>query len=346
MGHDYGWEWSGSDRLSEPYHRWDNTPDIACGSSVWGWEGLGPGKYPCAKKFCQNSDFNGLDYMLLFNLYSLVKGDYIGLFFNSYYEEALATSYPHGSAGAAPSRLMLNYLEYLRLINKINPDARVTFRGGKTIELKPGFEAKYGSQTLLHIKDYNCDNRLDGVDDRYHFAEFTNGAGNVITHIDYTPYMGTPSDVPARIGEEEEEGYTDEQADSIMNSPALKAYEASLIDTIYASGDEMAIAALERMRGSNPAARARAAARHLEILPTFTADLHPNPTTGFFTLHTSAPATYEVTVFTTLGVKISEHTFTGTEAHLSLPPSTPPGNYTVFVQGPTTRTALKLTVVP
>ncbi len=150
-------EWSGNDRLSEPYHR----------------QGLAfcyyhdnPGGY--------DMDFNGLDYMYLFNLYSLVQGSsYMGGMMNSYYFEKFNVDYPaSGGIGSSSNKLKLSWLEYVSAINKVHASGNgwLDFRGAKVIDLKPGFHAEKGSFFYAHIQDYDCSGGDQGHGP-YNFAE-------------------------------------------------------------------------------------------------------------------------------------------------------------------------------
>jgi len=154
-------EWSGNDRLSEPYKR----QGICYGDNNY------------------DAEFNGLDYMMLFNLYSLERGGacsgcgYLQGMINPYYCVNYNVNYPDGLGyGSYTEKLKLNWLEYISAINTVHygsspsTDGWLDFRAAKVIDLKPGFRAEYGSFFLAHIKDYNCNGGNVG-DGPYEFAQ-------------------------------------------------------------------------------------------------------------------------------------------------------------------------------
>lgn len=128
-----------------------------------------------------DADFNGLDYMWLFNLYSVEQGSayssgattspYLQGMMNSYYCDDFSMNYPDGSdIGSFANKLKLNWLEYLAATSSISPGGWLDFRGAQTIDLKPGFYAQSGCFFYAHIKDYNCSGGDPG-DGAYNFAE-------------------------------------------------------------------------------------------------------------------------------------------------------------------------------
>ena len=139
-----------------------------------------------------NSDceFNGLDYMELFNFFALERGaagdPYLGGIFNSYYCEDFNVDYPQASFtpditwGSYQNKLTLNWLEYLSARNIVHGDLYspcchegwLEYRGAKVVDLKPGFWAQYGCFFEAHIQDYNCSGG-DIMDGPYNFAEMS-----------------------------------------------------------------------------------------------------------------------------------------------------------------------------
>jgi len=151
--------WSGNDLIHEYYHRGSTT---------------------------DNGDCNGLDFMVLFNLFAIQLGDYFpqGVF-NSFYREDFQDRCPFrwgGStiAGDATTKLKLNFLEYLSARNKVDPDGYLTFRCGKVIDLLPGFETLPKANFQAYVQDYEIKCSTGDItpgstsyteDDAYHYAE-------------------------------------------------------------------------------------------------------------------------------------------------------------------------------
>lgn len=152
-------------------------------------------------------DFNGIDYMELFNLYTYTKGNYLQYLINPYYMENFDVTYPdvyNGNIGSDTHKLTLNWLEYLSAKDHITSDGNVTFRGAKVIDLIPGFKSDYGSVFLAYIQDYNC--RGNSGDD-YHFALDNNVPTeyNVAHMADFLP---RPVDTTDIINEDDSLGET------------------------------------------------------------------------------------------------------------------------------------------
>jgi len=169
-------EWSGNDRLSEPYHR-------------SGYSDYFPNK--------DDGEYNGLDYMELFNLFSLQQSTtstpYLGGMMNSYYCTNYNVDYPDAiSYGEESNKLRLNWLEYVSAANHVKYSSTsgsngwLDFRGGKCIDLIPGgihggFLVDKGAFFQAYIKDYNC-NGGDAGDGPYNFAEISPAAPYMILH--------------------------------------------------------------------------------------------------------------------------------------------------------------------
>jgi|GEM_PF-3477042 len=168
--------WSGNDLVADPAHRrgiacYDNTPDYA-------------------------SEFNGLDYMELFNLYSYqhelanetnpsLYPEYLQGMINPYYCENYNVNYPDNiNYGSKQNKLSLNWLQYLSAVDQIDGTCGwVQFRGGQAIDLLPqdpsaghGFDAEYGSYFDATIQDYKCHGAVCN-DQAYNFASVIQDPG-------------------------------------------------------------------------------------------------------------------------------------------------------------------------
>ena len=101
--------------------------------------------------------WNGIDYMLLHNLYYLVHGtdDEKNGFFNEMNLVLNNVSYPRTATpkGSASSPLRVNGFETLTASNTVaNSGAQVKFHAGKKIFLKPGFKAKQGANFKANVQ--------------------------------------------------------------------------------------------------------------------------------------------------------------------------------------------------
>lgn len=252
---EYSWHWSGSSLIASYYSRdgWRRTES----GWVWPWtdgdfDGDGPKD--------QYVDYNGIDYMVLFNLFSLQDADYIKKMFNSYYRENFDMNFPNSAGlGTASKRLKLNFLEYVSAINKINSDGYFTIRCAKAIDLKPGFEAKVGSKFLAYIEDYHIDCGSKGNEtspprpsEEYHYAE-VNERTELFEYpsmqpnglIDTSYFLNYPPDGVDFIPDSSS---IESQDDTItITCEMAMAYFDSLVATVYASGDPDQIAYIDSL---------------------------------------------------------------------------------------------------
>ena len=158
-------EWSGTDRLAEWFHR-----------EGYGYSHIGEGEN-------ESKEYNGLDYMLLFDLYSYHLGTYLPCLINPYFTRNFNINYPQGTIGNESNKLTLNWLEYVSYNNIIAPGGNVTFRGAKQQDMyaDPQFDAQPGSVFDAYIQDYVC----QGPVGSYHYAEL-NGV----------PFEYNPTELP------------------------------------------------------------------------------------------------------------------------------------------------------
>lgn len=196
-----------------------------------------------------HTDFNGIDYMVLFNLYSL-QDFYLPWMFNSYYKENFSLDFPDkvGSAqetGSFYRQLKLNFLEYVSAVNKVNSDGYFTMRCGKVIDLKPGFESQTGSRFLAYIDDYHIDcgdRETHRPSEEYHYAEINQKPGwPVFTPLspqnqsDTTYFLDFPPDGVPYVPDSAT--LTGPDTVSLSCEDQIE-YLDSLISSIYSSGDQ------------------------------------------------------------------------------------------------------------
>lgn len=209
-------------------------PDLTSEEGEW----TGPGRLTFSHQRAflspHSGDHNGVDYMFLFNLFSLVEENYIQWVINPYYEPSYHVDYPdQGGLGSHATPLRLNYLEYLGLTNKINSDGNVRFRGAKVVILEPGFDAKQGSFFEAYAHDYYCE------EEGYHYAEKIidripdNTGGNYIDIGEPIAYNPSGDEYIPRQERRSPEYEQDSVMGTIpneewlaMNEQALRQYEA------------------------------------------------------------------------------------------------------------------------
>jgi hypothetical protein len=112
-------EWATHDRIRKPIGI-----DIAAGSEA--------------------GEYNGLDYMLLHNLYRLVY--YSNLNIDKQISESFPYGYGKDTVGDKrnTTQTMINSLQNISATNIINSNANVVYRGGHSVKLQPGFQVKSG----------------------------------------------------------------------------------------------------------------------------------------------------------------------------------------------------------
>jgi hypothetical protein len=104
-------------------------------------------------------EYNGLDYMLLHNLYYLAEGT---ASFSNYIERKVTTNLPMGNYFTSTNKNTLGAYEYLTAQNTVNSNAAAYYRAGKEIALLPsttgngGFSAVLGSDFDAKIDRYTC----------------------------------------------------------------------------------------------------------------------------------------------------------------------------------------------
>lgn len=303
------WEWSNIDRLSHSDQR--SSPDEA--------------------------DYNGVDYMELFNLYSVVKGDYLKWVFNPYYDEFYSINYPTASGlGSHTTPLKLNYLEYLSMINTIYSQGDVTVRGAKVIELLPGFNTQIGCYFEAYIKDYDCD--AEG----YCYAQKKTSDGQ-FTCFEYNPtgkdynqggdlQNGQDGHKLAQIARE------DSLADAVLTPALERMYRDSLINSLRSSADYEIAALFPELQVGNAATSRR--------IETHTAgfEVLPNPNDGNFSIIVASEGAYTVKVQNAVGQDVY-NAADDKPIHLVHLGIVSPGNYVAEVTVGTDHFYKKVTVI-
>jgi hypothetical protein len=267
-------EWSSQDRIQSAYKR---------------------GPHPHVPE----GDFNGLDYMLLFNLYCLNNNSYPQYYVNPYYAVAsdMAPVYPHLPAwvGSHATPVYFKSLEYNSCTSTINPDGEVEVRNAKQIELLPGFHAKLGSTFLGYIKDYQCCPNTSDEEQPNKPPEEDFGFWIDSTNND--EYVG--HELPIDTVPDYEPTADEMAADSI-----------ALWDQIILANDTMpglldyvnglfGISSTQQ-RGANTIEETK----NIKLVDYIT--LFPNPSNGYLTIQVPKQTGYSIKVFNTLGETVFE----------------------------------------
>ncbi len=275
------WEWSGNDRLDDPYHRQGNS---------------------CFQNLHFNHEYNGLDYMFLFDLYAMTRGtSYLQGMMNPYYCEKYDVDYPVPATGIGSNtkKLKLNWLEYISAINSVHTSGTggsgwLDYRAAKVIDLKPspgaGFHAEQGSFFLAHIKDYSC-NGGENLDQPYTFAELNPSSLKPIrndstdttkTYAGFHPFEYIPNGknyVPQRLPPTNP---ADHIMDTLMTPEFINLYTQYLkyviINTVTDSN--ILAAAMQEFHWTDDTI----ARYKIPLSDTVTMEIMPNPTASASTL--------------------------------------------------------------
>jgi len=141
------YNWSTTNRFRQPEHRGCLSPPL------------------CNQP---NGEYNGLDYMLLFNLYCLAQEDYLDSYFNMI-DRKVFLNFPASFFPFPGNKLFPVTIETFGTITADNHitsdgvggsdilDGDVTYRAGKEIILLPGFEVEAGAEFLAYIDPFECD---------------------------------------------------------------------------------------------------------------------------------------------------------------------------------------------
>lgn len=102
-------------------------------------------------------DYNGLDYMLLFNLFYLTRQEPEKLYFNNLFDHHVISDFPtsvgYGSQGDPADIISHNTIT---ADNHIKLSADVEYRAGKSIDLTTNFIVDPQAQFYAHIDDVAC----------------------------------------------------------------------------------------------------------------------------------------------------------------------------------------------
>lgn len=121
-------------------HRFVNGPDSQSGHWVHG-------------------NYNGLDFMLLTNLYYLTSGTAL-----PYYENQIDRSVGGTLSGGTPSNPRFLYgFRSIDVNSEMLTGSFNEVKGGECVTLSPGCEIQYGAEALVHIDDFECMTSIFGT---------------------------------------------------------------------------------------------------------------------------------------------------------------------------------------
>lgn len=132
------YDWSTTNRFRDPESRWDDLKE-------------------------NSGEYNGLDYMLLYNLYSIAHPENTFLYLNKM-DLNTGGIFPYSSLGLPPHTIHGNHahpsfgyeFNTLKFAGHIFPDGDVTYRAGREIELKLGFGAEKLCDFGAYIEPMHC----------------------------------------------------------------------------------------------------------------------------------------------------------------------------------------------
>jgi len=102
-------------------------------------------------------DYNGLDYMVIYNLFCLTKNEPIKKYFFNLYDNNMLTNFPtsvnYGSTSDPADIISHNTIT---ASNHISSTGDVEYRAGKSIDLTTNFTVDAQAQFYAHIDDVEC----------------------------------------------------------------------------------------------------------------------------------------------------------------------------------------------
>ncbi len=308
----------------------------------------------------QNSDFNNLDYMVVWNLFTIIQGAKLTpAMMNPYYREDYFTNYGAYTTGYGSHRtpLKLNFLEYLSMKNSIYIHGDLRVRCAKVIDLKPGFQAHKGATFEAKVKDYRCqeegyvyalakDVPVDhtvgnkGTGDSFG-GEATPAEGTGTDEDGYTPLDFPPDGVPLTIAVDSEQYYGNAPVDDSIQitEEDEQNWFNSLRDSVNASGDPDLIEYVEHFLANSESDYGERPANPGSNTPSIAAgqvQLYPNPTNGEFTILVKGKGQYSMAVYNTVGSIVLTSTIDGfSSTKFKLPDELPQGTYAVVIRSET-----------
>ncbi|MFH1321029.1 MAG: T9SS type A sorting domain-containing protein [Bacteroidota bacterium] len=139
-----------------PYHY--SSSDKAGG----GWASLGRFTQTYVAQYegsARTGDYNGLDYMLLHNLYYISEGANLSQPYVNLMDRVETYNFPYiiyvGSQ-SYNTHVQLGLFRSVTSNKTIEPDGWVTYRAGQEISLEPPFEVKEGAEFYAYVDPFEC----------------------------------------------------------------------------------------------------------------------------------------------------------------------------------------------
>lgn len=146
-------EWSTDNRMLSPDRRgeWTNTtPYIKDGQLFYHYAGD-----DIVAPFY--GEYNGLDYMLYYNLFALAQGT-TGTSYSNYMNRRITYPFPVNYLGTKSNPTTVEAFNSIEASNIVNSTAAVDYHAGREIHLEPGFHAAAGCDFHAYIKPFECAN--------------------------------------------------------------------------------------------------------------------------------------------------------------------------------------------
>lgn len=193
-------EWSTDNRMLSPDRRGDFTMEI--NDHEVGEDKVGT----------FHGEYNGLDYMIYYNLFAISQGGSpgSGVNYTNYMDRTVTTPFPIGTIGTASSPVTIEGFNSIYASNTINSTADVSYRAGNQIHLAPGFHTNSGATFHAYIDPFSC--ATDGEYRSTPTADDDNHVGmqNAVAYAGQTTFIKYPVSeqlaADNRVNDEQQEG--------------------------------------------------------------------------------------------------------------------------------------------
>ncbi|OFY85694.1 MAG: hypothetical protein A3F72_12145 [Bacteroidetes bacterium RIFCSPLOWO2_12_FULL_35_15] len=105
-----------------------------------------------------DGEYNGLDYMLYYNLYHIIQGNTVATV--NYMDRVITIPYPSVVGGItfgnSGNPTTVEAFNTITASNTVNNNADVTYHAGEEIALLPGFQAQAGSEFAATVQRFHC----------------------------------------------------------------------------------------------------------------------------------------------------------------------------------------------
>lgn len=224
-------EWSTDNRMLSPDRRGDfltNVPTIVNpinGDVILQGHSIGDDRV-----FPFYGEYNGLDYMLYYNLYTLVNGSAAGAFYN-YMDRRITISYPFGLIGTHLNGTTVEGFHTIDAYNIINSNAKVDYRAGEEIHLGNGFHAISNCEFHAYIDPFQCDGGTYRMATNSNDSSNDDGMKNAVAYAGQTTFVSYPAK-PKQKDNTSETIYSTpqhtEQTNTTSSNPVIAANKSEI----------------------------------------------------------------------------------------------------------------------